>query len=84
MVIDTFGETLYRTETENIEKFPSPESLKKRILISTKPPKEYQGNTGEVSESEMGRVRNQCQTSSYTLCFNDRILRIIALPIFYL
>ncbi|KAE8656764.1 hypothetical protein F3Y22_tig00116997pilonHSYRG00302 [Hibiscus syriacus] len=84
MVVDTFGETLYRTETENIVQFPSPESLKKRILIFTKPPKEYQGNAREVSESEMGRVRNECQTSSYTSCLNDQMLRIIALPIFHL
>ncbi|KAK8513296.1 hypothetical protein V6N13_002043 [Hibiscus sabdariffa] len=56
MVIDTFGDTLYRTEAETVEQFPSPESLKKKVLISTKPPKEYlTENAGEVSENEMGR-----------------------------
>ncbi|KAB1201435.1 Phosphoinositide phospholipase C 2 [Morella rubra] len=42
MVTKTFGAMLYRPEgTENEKEFPSPESLKKKILISTKPPKEY-------------------------------------------
>ncbi|XVF05322.1 hypothetical protein REPUB_Repub05bG0162400 [Reevesia pubescens] len=62
MVTETFGEMLYCTETENLEKFPSPESLKKRVLISTKPPKEYlEGNTAgeEVWENEGETASNQ-------------------------
>ncbi|XP_062172471.1 phosphoinositide phospholipase C 2-like isoform X2 [Alnus glutinosa] len=43
MVTKTFGAMLYRPESEYIKEFPSPESLKKKILISTKPPKEYLG-----------------------------------------
>ncbi|XP_062173233.1 phosphoinositide phospholipase C 2-like isoform X1 [Alnus glutinosa] len=43
MVTKTFGAMLYRAESEYIKEFPSPESLKKKILISTKPPKEYLG-----------------------------------------
>ncbi|XWS28684.1 hypothetical protein CRYUN_Cryun25bG0092400 [Craigia yunnanensis] len=57
MVKEIFGEMLYCNETENLEIFPSPESLKKRVLISTKPPKEYlEVNTvgEEVSENENG------------------------------
>jgi hypothetical protein len=38
MVTETFGAMLYSPESECIEEFPSPESLKKRVLISTKPP----------------------------------------------
>ncbi|KAF2554089.1 hypothetical protein F2Q68_00035132 [Brassica cretica] len=42
MVSKTFGETLFRCTTdEHTECFPSPEALKNKILISTKPPKEY-------------------------------------------
>ncbi|KAH9701723.1 phosphoinositide phospholipase C 2 [Citrus sinensis] len=41
MVAKTFGTMLYRPESENLEEFPSPNSLKRKILISTKPPKEY-------------------------------------------
>lgn len=40
MVTKTFGDMLYRPETDELEKL-SPESLKKKILISTKPPREY-------------------------------------------
>lgn len=42
MATEIFGETLYFPETDHLTEFPSPESLKKRIIISTKPPKEYQ------------------------------------------
>ncbi|KAK4756730.1 hypothetical protein SAY87_006857 [Trapa incisa] len=41
MVTETFGDLLYYPEGECLLEFPSPESLKHRIIISTKPPKEY-------------------------------------------
>lgn len=41
MATQIFGETLYFPDIDGMEEFPSPESLKDRILISTKPPKEY-------------------------------------------
>ncbi|CAH8366261.1 unnamed protein product [Eruca vesicaria subsp. sativa] len=41
MVSKTFGGTLFRCTDEYKERFPSPETLKNKILISTKPPKEY-------------------------------------------
>ncbi|KAK7276399.1 hypothetical protein RIF29_17538 [Crotalaria pallida] len=41
MVHHTFGDMLFPPSTESLKEFPSPESLKKRIIISTKPPKEY-------------------------------------------
>ncbi|WZZ31542.1 hypothetical protein YC2023_014943 [Brassica napus] len=41
MVSKTFGGTLFRCTEEYKERFPSPEALKNKILISTKPPKEY-------------------------------------------
>lgn len=41
MITETFGDMLFTPETESLAEFPSPESLKKRIIISTKPPKEY-------------------------------------------
>ncbi|GAB2285730.1 hypothetical protein Dimus_020167 [Dionaea muscipula] len=40
MVLETFGVMLYLPESEFLQEFPSPESLKRRIMISTKPPKE--------------------------------------------
>ncbi|XP_015877401.3 phosphoinositide phospholipase C 6 [Ziziphus jujuba] len=41
MITQTFGEMLYYPQAECLAEFPSPESLKNRIIISTKPPKEY-------------------------------------------
>ncbi|XP_021891785.1 phosphoinositide phospholipase C 4-like [Carica papaya] len=41
MLIQTFEGTLFYPESESLEEFPSPEKLKHRIIISTKPPKEY-------------------------------------------
>ncbi|XP_021769186.1 phosphoinositide phospholipase C 6-like [Chenopodium quinoa] len=41
MVTEIFGEMLYCPECHHLEHFPSPEELKFRILLSTKPPKEY-------------------------------------------
>jgi len=41
MATQVFGELLYYPQTDSLMEFPSPESLKGRILISTKPPKEF-------------------------------------------
>ncbi|OMO90442.1 C2 calcium-dependent membrane targeting [Corchorus olitorius] len=41
MVTETFGNMLYYPESECVKEFPSPEELKYKILISSKPPKEY-------------------------------------------
>lgn len=41
MATQIFGDTLYYPTAEFLAEFPSPESLKKRIIISTKPPKEF-------------------------------------------
>ena len=40
MATQIFGEVLFYPQTECLTEFPSPESLKNRIVISTKPPKE--------------------------------------------
>ncbi|XP_077245596.1 phosphoinositide phospholipase C 2-like isoform X2 [Tasmannia lanceolata] len=52
MVTQTFGEMLFIPEAECLEEFPSPEALKKRIIISTKPPKEYLGSRKEKDSTE--------------------------------
>uniref|UniRef100_A0A1J3IN21 Phosphoinositide phospholipase C n=1 Tax=Noccaea caerulescens TaxID=107243 RepID=A0A1J3IN21_NOCCA len=41
MLTKTFRGMLYRCGSQSYKHFPSPEELKKKILISTKPPKEY-------------------------------------------
>ncbi|KAI7726597.1 hypothetical protein M8C21_025171, partial [Ambrosia artemisiifolia] len=57
MVTDTFGEMLYRPESGELKELPSPESLKGRILISTKPPKEYL-EAEEDKHTKSQRVRD--------------------------
>lgn len=41
MLVQIFGVMLYYPESDCLIEFPSPESLQHRIIISTKPPKEY-------------------------------------------
>lgn len=41
MITQTFGDMLFCTNGENLGEVPSPEELKYKIMISTKPPKEY-------------------------------------------
>lgn len=41
MLTETFGEVLYCSDIGMMKKLPSPEKLKHRVIISTKPPKEY-------------------------------------------
>ncbi|XP_021720664.1 phosphoinositide phospholipase C 6-like [Chenopodium quinoa] len=41
MIIQVFEDMLFYPETEILKDFPSPEELKYKVLVSTKPPKEY-------------------------------------------
>lgn len=42
MVLEVFGNILYYPpDTDHLKEFPSPQELKGRVLLSTKPPKEY-------------------------------------------
>lgn len=41
MVTQTFGNMLFYPDSDCVREFPSPEELRYRIIISTKPPKEY-------------------------------------------
>ncbi|KAF8394919.1 hypothetical protein HHK36_018858 [Tetracentron sinense] len=51
MVTQTFGDMLFTPGSESLKEFPSPESLKKRMIISTKPPKEY--NETKISKEKV-------------------------------
>ncbi|PKI39560.1 hypothetical protein CRG98_040030 [Punica granatum] len=51
MVTQTFGDVLFTPDADCLKEFPSPESLKRRVIISTKPPKEYL-EAKEVTEKE--------------------------------
>ncbi|XP_006658176.3 phosphoinositide phospholipase C 2-like [Oryza brachyantha] len=41
MVLEVLGGILYYPENDNVKEFPSPQALMGRVLLSTKPPKEY-------------------------------------------
>ncbi|KAI3461660.1 hypothetical protein Pfo_018323 [Paulownia fortunei] len=41
MLSQVFGKMLFYPDSDCLKEFPSPEELKHRIIISTKPPKEY-------------------------------------------
>ncbi|XP_047307043.1 phosphoinositide phospholipase C 6-like [Impatiens glandulifera] len=51
MITETFGELLYYRESGCLEEFPSPEALKHRIIISTRPPKVLEAERPKVKES---------------------------------
>ncbi|XP_021277995.1 phosphoinositide phospholipase C 4-like [Herrania umbratica] len=58
MLTQTFGKMLFCPESECLKEFPTPEDLKYRIIISTKPPKEYleaQRNKGKMNNSQKGK-----------------------------
>lgn len=59
MVTQVFGDVLFSTGPNFLSKFPSPQELKRRIIISTKPPKEYLENKSlkekETSAKEVNK-----------------------------
>ncbi|XP_013634906.1 PREDICTED: phosphoinositide phospholipase C 6-like [Brassica oleracea var. oleracea] len=77
-----FGEMLYYPESESLAEFPSPASLLHRIMISTKPPKEYlessnpivkqkdNNNASPSSEEETPR-KEEIQTLESILFYED-------------
>ncbi|KAI3447783.1 hypothetical protein Pfo_004448 [Paulownia fortunei] len=56
MVSETFGDILVCSTSECLQEFLSPESLKGRVIISTKPPKEYL-ETKSSKEEDDGSVK---------------------------
>jgi len=57
MATQVFGELLHYPQTDSLTEFPSPESLKGRILISTKPPKEFLESSEKESAEEVSSLR---------------------------
>lgn len=52
MVTQTFGDVLFSSGSEILSEFPSPEFLKRKIIISTKPPKEYLQTNSAVKKED--------------------------------
>lgn len=74
MVTETYGDVLYYTGSDSMIDFPSPESLKKRIVVSTKPPKEYLDTAKSMSENE-GSVKTKTisEDDAWGVDFSDPI-----------
>ena len=66
MVTQTFGDILFCPGSEQLVEFPSPESLKRRIIISTKPPKEYL-ESESITENDNGsnKVKDSSEEGSW-------------------
>jgi len=62
MITQTFGEMLFCPNDENLNNIPSPEELKYRIMISTKPPKEYL-NSKSVRENSEQLLKSKSKDS---------------------
>ncbi|KAD3338091.1 hypothetical protein E3N88_33612 [Mikania micrantha] len=57
MVTETFGDVLYYSGSDTMIDFPSPDSLKKRIVVSTKPPKEYLDTANSMTENKESSMK---------------------------
>ncbi|XP_071711968.1 phosphoinositide phospholipase C 2-like [Rutidosis leptorrhynchoides] len=64
MVHQIFGDMLFTPDKECLEEFPSPESLRKRFIISTKPPKEYLKGD-KTKEKENGTKEKDSSAESW-------------------
>jgi len=57
MLIDIFGEMLFCPENPHqMREFPSPEELKNKILISTKPPESHENKDQKTLEETPQRL----------------------------
>ncbi|XP_022864477.1 phosphoinositide phospholipase C 2-like [Olea europaea var. sylvestris] len=66
MVTQTFGDVLVSTTSECLSQFPSPESLKRRVILSTKPPKEYlETKSGKDEENGISTVKKSSEEAAW-------------------
>ncbi|CAO2840853.1 unnamed protein product [Amaranthus hypochondriacus] len=78
MIDETFGDMLFYPESEISKAFPSPEELKNKVIISTKPPKEYlmdenDGKKGNGSQTEILELSGEEQVSDDNNKSNKKI-----------
>ncbi|KAJ7959822.1 Phosphoinositide phospholipase C [Quillaja saponaria] len=60
MLTQTFGDMLFHPKSESLKEFPSPDKLKYRIIISTKPPKEYLAAKSMKENSKGSKETKDC------------------------
>ncbi|KAI3868928.1 hypothetical protein MKW92_023143 [Papaver armeniacum] len=66
MITETFGDMLFTPGAECLGEFPSPESLKKRVMISTKPPKEYlESRTMKDKENDSQKGKDSVEDEAW-------------------
>ncbi|XP_043724314.1 phosphoinositide phospholipase C 2-like isoform X2 [Telopea speciosissima] len=66
MVTQTFGDLLYTPGSEGLKEFPSPASLMKHLIISTKPPKEYlEAKIAKAKESESQKGKDSADEETW-------------------
>ncbi|CAN8284781.1 unnamed protein product [Cochlearia groenlandica] len=56
MATQIFGQMLYYPESDSLVEFPSPDSLLHRVMISTKPPKEYLESRNPIAKHKDNNV----------------------------
>lgn len=77
MVTQVFGDMLYCPESDGLDEFPSPNELKHKIILSTKPPKEYLhtntnkvGKTSALQERDSSEDEDKVKTKLYINIYN--------------
>ncbi|KAI0519228.1 hypothetical protein KFK09_006670 [Dendrobium nobile] len=66
MVTQTFGDMLYYPRSKSMEELPSPEALTRRIILSTKPPKEYlEAKSQKVKETGSQKRKETVEEDSW-------------------
>ncbi|KAI3757854.1 hypothetical protein L6452_05397 [Arctium lappa] len=79
MIHQIFGDMLFTPDKDCLEEFPSPESLRKRVMISTKPPKEYlkgeksttKGNGSQEKDSSVEAWGGEVPSSADVYLIDD-------------
>lgn len=80
MVTQIFGDMLFTCGAECLSEFPSPDSLKGRVIISTKPPKEYL-ETKKPNEKDNGsqKGKKSSEEKAWGAEISDLSKKLIAL-----
>ncbi|XP_024970016.1 phosphoinositide phospholipase C 2-like [Cynara cardunculus var. scolymus] len=79
MIHQIFEDMLFTPDKDCLEEFPSPESLRKRVMISTKPPKEYlkgeksakKGNGSQEKDSSVEAWGGEIPSSADVYLIDD-------------
>ncbi|XP_059667996.1 phosphoinositide phospholipase C 2-like [Cornus florida] len=66
MVTQTFGELLFSPGSECLAEFPSPDSLKRKIIVSTKPPKEYlESKSIKEKDGDLQKIKDSTEEEAW-------------------